>query len=325
MKLHDKEEDFRALIALTSEKFGIADVLVEKDYWVTKALKNLASSPLVGKVVFKGGTSLSKAHKLIQRFSEDIDLAVIVEDGMKDAAIKALLKAVEKECSSGFKEKDGDLRTSKGSKFRKTVWEYPRIKLEGQYGDAGEYILFEVNSFTVPEPHEAISINSLITEFLLIKEDQKVIDEFELNSFKMPVLRTERTFIEKISALTKGCYIYEIEPYDVLRKNIRHFYDVTKLNAKCGPTLFSNRKELIDLLSRVKGDDLKMDPDMKWAGKPYKNAKIFIDFDGVWEKISSAYTGPFKEMLYGDSVLPSEDEVREAILAIGRALNEHEE
>ena len=65
---------------------------IEKDFWVTEALRSLATPlvhPIMGssgapsgfleaRVVFKGGTSLSKAHGLIDRFSEDIDLFVMV-------------------------------------------------------------------------------------------------------------------------------------------------------------------------------------------------------------------------------------------------------
>ena len=47
-------------------------------YWVTIALKRLSESAYAERIVFKGGTSLSKAHKLIRRFSEDIDLAANV-------------------------------------------------------------------------------------------------------------------------------------------------------------------------------------------------------------------------------------------------------
>lgn len=324
MNLHEKEEDFRALVLLTSEQFGIADVLVEKDYWITRALKNLSQSSYVDQVVFKGGTSLSKAHKLIQRFSEDIDLAVIVKPGVTGSKVRSLLEKVEKECAKGFVERPDDPRVSKGSKFRKTVWEFPRLKLEGQHGDTGEHILFEVNSFTIPEPHQEMSLNSLIAEYLIEEENENVIDEFQLHPFKVSVLRSERTYVEKISALARGSYIFENEQYDILRKNIRHFYDLTKLTVKCGASLLRNKREFSELLTRVKIDDLKMDPVCTWAGKPYSEADVFKEFDKVWNEISPAYNGSFKEMLYGVEKLPSEEEVRKAILSISKALHEYE-
>jgi hypothetical protein len=324
MNLHTSEGDFQALIALAGKKFEIADVLIEKDYWVTRALKNLSSSEFVDKVVFKGGTSLSKAHKIIHRFSEDIDLAVIVNPAMNGNQVKRLLEKVEKECSKGFLEKGTDPRVSKGSKYRKTVWEFPKVQLNGEYGDAGEHILLEVNSFTIPEPHEDMSLNSLIAEYLLAESNTAVIEEFQLHSFNIPVLRAERTFVEKISALARGSYTFETEPFDILRKNIRHFYDLTKLTAKCGSTFLANQHEFSSLLTRVKDDDVKMDTHGKWAGKLYKEADVFKDFDKVWKEISPAYNGPFKDMLYGTEKLPSENEIKEAIVLIKKSLENFE-
>ena len=49
---------------------------VEKDLWVTVVLQQVFSLPVAKHLVFKGGTSLSKVWKVIQRFSEDIDLAI---------------------------------------------------------------------------------------------------------------------------------------------------------------------------------------------------------------------------------------------------------
>ncbi len=73
MYLHkDNRELFGDVLLLTSEKIGVAVDIVEKDYYVTMILKLLAKAKYT--VVFKGGTSLSKAFGLIERFSEDIDI-----------------------------------------------------------------------------------------------------------------------------------------------------------------------------------------------------------------------------------------------------------
>ena len=68
----------RALIVnQVAGRLGVGPVIVEKDFWVCWALGHLFAAPEVAPhVVFKGGTSLSKVHAAIQRFSEDIDLAV---------------------------------------------------------------------------------------------------------------------------------------------------------------------------------------------------------------------------------------------------------
>jgi hypothetical protein len=60
----------------TSKRTGYLNNVIEKDWWVTVALKAVFDTPWSKFLVFKGGTSLSKAWNLIERFSEDIDLAI---------------------------------------------------------------------------------------------------------------------------------------------------------------------------------------------------------------------------------------------------------
>ena len=61
-------------LAAGSDFSGRAPHLLEKDIWVVWALATLFRSDLGAHLVFKGGTALSKAHKVITRFSEDVDL-----------------------------------------------------------------------------------------------------------------------------------------------------------------------------------------------------------------------------------------------------------
>ena len=69
------DNDKRILFRNTADKMGLSDAIVEKDFWVCFTLDYLFHrSPWKDSVTFKGGTSLSKAYNLINRFSEDIDL-----------------------------------------------------------------------------------------------------------------------------------------------------------------------------------------------------------------------------------------------------------
>ena len=70
-----KEEQLTILTNVAEDK-GIVDNAVEKDYWVSMVLRAIFSLPYAAAFVFKGGTSLSKGWGLIERFSEDIDLAI---------------------------------------------------------------------------------------------------------------------------------------------------------------------------------------------------------------------------------------------------------
>lgn len=62
MNLHEDLSNFKDLINLTANDLGILEFYIEKDYWVTYILKRLSNSEYRNKVVFKGGTSLSKAY-----------------------------------------------------------------------------------------------------------------------------------------------------------------------------------------------------------------------------------------------------------------------
>src|SRR5882724_1602098 len=66
--------DFADLIRIVAEQKGIAPALVEKDYWIMHCLHGLQQLGLTFEL--KGGTSLSKGHKVIDRFSEDIDILI---------------------------------------------------------------------------------------------------------------------------------------------------------------------------------------------------------------------------------------------------------
>ncbi len=66
--------DFEQAVIRAAEHFrarGLREAIIEKDYYVTEALRIIAQAA-GDKVIFKGGTSLSKGWNLIQRFSEDI-------------------------------------------------------------------------------------------------------------------------------------------------------------------------------------------------------------------------------------------------------------
>lgn len=68
------DEQRKASIDETAFRSGRQASAIEKDWWVTLTLKALFTMPEAKHLVFKGGTSLSKCWKLVQRFSEDIDI-----------------------------------------------------------------------------------------------------------------------------------------------------------------------------------------------------------------------------------------------------------
>ena len=97
MTLDNNTQQFSDAIRAASERLNIAAIYIEKDYWITKILQQLSRTPQANNIVWKGGTSLSKGYGLIDRFSSDIDVAVLA-DGMNGNQIKTLISKVEMRC-----------------------------------------------------------------------------------------------------------------------------------------------------------------------------------------------------------------------------------
>ncbi|MEJ6080895.1 nucleotidyl transferase AbiEii/AbiGii toxin family protein, partial [Vibrio sp. 1-Bac 57] len=197
MLLHKDEGALEEAIRATANSLSLPVEYVEKDYWVTFALKTLALSNIGDEIVFKGGTSLSKAYNLISRFSEDIDIAVLT-DGLNGNQVKTKLKKTTKLIDTIYEEIESP-DTSKGSKFRKMRFQYPRIDsstpVEGQITDS---LLLEVNAFADPEPYKKIGMLSYVAEYFLKSGFENAVKEYELEEFEMNVLCTSRTLCEKI-------------------------------------------------------------------------------------------------------------------------------
>jgi hypothetical protein len=73
------EERKRQYIRQVNIETGMSEKAVEKDWWVTLVLKAVFALPMSQHFVFKGGTSLSKGWRLVERLSEDIDIALAPE------------------------------------------------------------------------------------------------------------------------------------------------------------------------------------------------------------------------------------------------------
>ena len=290
MKLHEKSEDFLQAIQATAQKMGIPDVFVEKDYWVTWVLRNLSKIDAANQFVFKGGTSLSKAHKILERFSEDIDLAVVAQ-GQNGNQIKNLISATSKKITGLPLQEIETKDTSKGSQFRKTVHQYPRLKsLSGDFGQASPNLLLEINSFTNPTPFSRMNIQCLVAEQL-----PESVTEYDLEPVVVNVIGLERTFVEKIMALVRASY----EGENALREKVRHFYDLINIFPRVSGLCLTDPNKLKKLLSEVQETDQKIIKD-EWIKQPILEAPLFKDLDGTIEKARPAYEGTeFKALVWG--------------------------
>lgn len=114
MKLHENQTLFAQLLIFAANTLNIRPEFIEKDYWITRALQRMSQNVSAEKVVFKGGTSLSKAYRLTNRFSEDIDIAVIDADSFSGNQLKTFIKRLAKDMSADLNELVVPNVTSKG-------------------------------------------------------------------------------------------------------------------------------------------------------------------------------------------------------------------
>lgn len=309
MRLHDDDEIFSELVQAAAESIGLPQVYVEKDYWVTKALKHLSASNHVEQVVFKGGTSLSKAYRLIDRFSEDIDLAVFSGEG-GDKLRKKLLKDIEASVTQGLTYLDKDARESKGSKYRKTVYQYPRSIAGADFGQASPELLVEVNAFTHPEPYERCEIRSLIADTLTEQNRTDLIAQFELESCSINVLSVRRTLIEKMLGVIKDSY--NENPVARLSNRIRHLYDICLILRGDEHKMFVQSDDFGPLCVQCIADEKA--GFFEYADcleSPLGEAPLFSTFETWRPALETTYNGTFSDLVYGE--LPAMTEIGEAL------------
>lgn len=318
MILHDSPDIFLELIQTTATERGIPAIYVEKDYWVTRVLKRLSESEFRQAVVFKGGTSLSKAHQLIERFSEDIDLALRYAHGLGDARRRRLMKAIEGVASRGLTCLEGHPQESKHGRFRKTVYAFPARSDADGLGQVTDTLLIELNSFANPEPSATMPIATLIRDFLLNANRADLVGKYELGAFSFPVLCVERTLCEKLMGLVRAGH--ESDALSNLRGRIRHFYDIVMIMRENQFRNFVDSDAFVEMMADVARWDRRPIPGASaWLDPPLREAMIIADPASLWGVIRSEFRGNFREMVYGDSI-PEDDEVLNCLALIGASL-----
>jgi Nucleotidyl transferase AbiEii toxin, Type IV TA system len=310
VKLHEDREFFSTSVSSAAQSMNLPDVYIEKDYWITRSLNQLSKSEISEEIVFKGGTSLSKAHKLIHRFSEDIDLAAIAH-GMGDAKRKRLLKNVDLTAGEGLELLPDDERSSKGSKFRKSVYRYPRFTDEGSFGQASPDLLVEVNTFTRPEPCERKIIQSMIADMFVQEGRQDLVDKYELDSFELNVLTVRRTLVEKLLGIISDSY--NEDPVTRINIRIRHIYDVCMILSAQEHRDFVSGNEFIVLCQQCIDDEIESWGERKKSHlkEPLHKAPLFSMFDNWWPGIESTYNNSFANLVYRE--LPEAQNIKETL------------
>ena len=216
--LHYNPDLFRQVILRTAQHTGIKPAIIEKDYYVTAFLKEIVK--VQPNIIFKGGTSLSKCYKLIDRFSEDIDLNIDTEKGPTEGQRKQLKESIVSVINNfGFVLTNADQVRSRRS-YNKYIVDYPTV-FTGEY--LKENLIVETSVYIRAFPSNRMTASSFIYEFLLESGFQDLIDQYELAPFELNVQTAERTLIDKVYAL--GDYYLDGK----ITEHSRHIYDLYKL------------------------------------------------------------------------------------------------
>lgn len=244
MELYKNKQEFIDIIIVSAQFYKINPAIVEKDYYVTLLLSELKNN--IPGLVFKGGTSLSKCYKLIDRFSEDIDLSLDVEHFTQKNKRNANKKIIETCDKLGFTIQN---RTQKElhshANFNSYIIEYPITFINNGITPT---IKVELSFIQKPYPDDSKLTYSIISNYLISIGKDKLLSEINLEPFSIKVQSLERTFVDKIFAI---CDYYLSN--NVLR-NSRHIYDIYKLSNEIN---YNDLKKLIKIVREERSKNKK--------------------------------------------------------------------
>lgn len=243
MKLHLDREVFKQFINKISVDNSISVDILEKDYYVCCILQELSHKQDELQAYFKGGTAIYKILDTMNRFSEDIDLTVKLNENLSNTKKKKVFEETAFDYNiQGLtlnrekSEKNG--RNETAIYMYETVFDIDTVPLQR----AG-VIQIESTSYTVSEPIEETTIEPIIYKYA--NEDEKKIlkEKFDVDQIKIKVIKLERMFIDKIFAAE---FYYTRDQY---MDTAKHIYDICILidNRKI-KELFNNIEELIRLV-----------------------------------------------------------------------------
>lgn len=309
LRLKEKQEVLDAL----SRRARLPAFAVEKDWWVVQTLRLIFQMDVARHLVFKGGTSLSKAWGLIERLSEDIDLAINREfldfDGqlsrtqvgkLRDASHAYITEYFCPALSEAFMDAQfdavsvqlGEIATPDQDPIAIEI-HYPPVADHSAYIEAK--VLVEIGGRSMREPFSNRSVTSLVSEHY---PDQSFADE----PIDIPSVNPERTYLEKLFLLHEEHQRPEYKRR--VHRLSRHLYDIERISttdyaqiAKSDHDLYNAIVAHRELFTRMSGVDYTthFPPNLN----PLPPADVLKD----WER---DYTTMQEEMIHGES-LPFDD------------------
>lgn len=310
MRLHEDRRLFADAVRITSEQLGIAPEFVEKDYWICQIPWRLSRHKDADRLVWKGGTSLSKAYGLIKHFSSDVDIAVL-SDGLSQNQLKRLVTHVGRDIVADLTETDKVGQPIKNNRYRKTYHQYETVirQRSHRYDFLGDHIIVEINTYGNPYPYVRKRVRTFIADMMERQGTTDLMKSMDMEAFTLNVLDCRRTLCEKVVSLLR--FSFDDDPLRGLTSKIRHFYDLHFLmqEPQCQEYLRSDFAE--SLLALIKHDKEEFDRPPKWREADLKTSVLFTDFDVVWQKLAPIYQSEVGALSYGE--IPDKDTIADSM------------
>mgnify|MGYP003665814553 CR=1 FL=1 len=249
--LHD-DTDFDVIINTIARDREISPTLVEKDYWIMHCLYGLQQA---GKTFYlKGGTSLSKGFRVIDRFSEDIDILIEPQDGQNVKYGKNHDKPAHREGRKSYYEElsneleiDGIFTIVRDTEFDDKSGKFRSAGIRLYYAtsqntpeDIKEGILLEAG-FDKIEPYRKITISSWAFDYA----KDRGFSYIDNRAVDVPCYLPGYTFVEKLHAINKK-YEQEQDGKGFDANFMRHYYDLYKLLGLKEVTNFIGTEEYLE-------------------------------------------------------------------------------
>jgi hypothetical protein len=266
--------EFEALARVVSEEAKCPLLLVEKDYWIVQILDRLVSK-FGDLIIFKGGTSLSKACGLIDRFSEDVDILLDSSKCTSQSQQRKTISELRKflETSPGLHYLPPP-RSAQGDNHGLLWYGY-----ESVFEDDKQAILVEVGFRGGTNPTEPLTVNSMIGQSLATHGEST--DEYK--PVKIRVLHPKRTLIEKLFALAAAANAGNLP-----QKN-RHYYDVFCLLNNKELDNFIGSPEFFEIVDDVCKQSLQNFGHIEDVSTLLSSSAFSLD-DAEYRTVSRAYT-----------------------------------
>ncbi len=213
MNWYKNNDGWKDIIDTIAKEIKRNPVMIEKDTIQSMFLFELSKSNFP--FVFKGGTSLSKAYNLIDRFSEDIDLSMSRKiTNSEKRRVKELIIQLARNVGLVLKNSSDVLSRHDYNKY---IFEYDSF-----YSEIKLELIVETSFYQVSYPTIRHNISCYIGEFCKKNKITMPI-KFEGSSFDMEVQSLERTFVDKVFAICD----YKIQ--NMMDRDSRHLYDIAKI------------------------------------------------------------------------------------------------